>query len=150
VTRPTIHVTNASSRKLHRGRVFNIMARPRHFERFSGNVRDLTPLALDLELVRNRRISLDVYRQRFDNRCLVRFPDLAPGRLRFLDDACLVVDGDTLVCACSKAAAARGQCHRAWAAVWLQRAGWRVVLDGVALAEAALPARAGEGERPAP
>jgi len=34
-------------------------------------------------------------------------------------------------CACSRAAAAAGMCHRVWAAEALARAGWRVVLDGV-------------------
>lgn len=60
---------------------------------------------------------------------------LAPDRLfanaRPHDWAVLVADGDTLCCACSAATAARGLCHRAWAAPYLVRAGWRVLLDGV-------------------
>lgn len=43
----------------------------------------------------------------------------------------LVADGDTLNCQCSAADARRGFCHRAWAGVWLQRAGWVCTLDGV-------------------
>lgn len=37
-----------------------------------------------------------------------------------------------------------GRCHRAWAAPFLVRAGWRVILDGVevAVAEAQLGERA--------
>lgn len=41
-----------------------------------------------------------------------------------------VFDGDTLCCACSVAEARAGRCHRTWAAPFLVRAGWRVVLDG--------------------
>lgn len=42
----------------------------------------------------------------------------------------VVPDGATLVCACSRAAAAAGRCHRVIAADFLRRAGWSVVLDG--------------------
>ena len=41
-----------------------------------------------------------------------------------------VAGGDTLICACSRAAAAEGRCHRVWAAEVLREAGWDVVLDG--------------------
>jgi len=47
-----------------------------------------------------------------------------------------VADGDTLCCACSAANAARDLCHRAWAAPYLVRAGWRVLLDGVEVTDA--------------
>ncbi len=53
-----------------------------------------------------------------------------PGRP---NPARVVRDGDTLCFACSRAHAARGLCHRVWAAELLVAAGWRVVLDGVAL-----------------
>lgn len=42
-----------------------------------------------------------------------------------------VPDGATLICACPRAAAAQGRCHRVIAADLLERAGWSVVLDGV-------------------
>ena len=42
----------------------------------------------------------------------------------------LVDDGDTLFCACSRAAAEAGQCHRVIAADLLHRAGWEVIFDG--------------------
>jgi len=42
----------------------------------------------------------------------------------------VVPDGATLVCACSRSAAADRRCHRVVAADVLRRAGWRVVLDG--------------------
>lgn len=41
-----------------------------------------------------------------------------------------VPDGATLICACSREAAAAGRCHRVIAADLLKRAGWTVVLDG--------------------
>lgn len=41
-----------------------------------------------------------------------------------------VPDGATLICACSREAAAAGRCHRVIAADLLKRAGWSVVLDG--------------------
>lgn len=41
-----------------------------------------------------------------------------------------VPDGATLICACSREAAAAGRCHRVIAADMLKRAGWSVVLDG--------------------
>lgn len=44
-----------------------------------------------------------------------------------------VPDGATLICACSREAAAAGRCHRVIAADLLKRAGWAVVLDGRAL-----------------
>lgn len=44
-----------------------------------------------------------------------------------------VPDGATLICACSREAAAAGRCHRVIAADLLKRAGWTVVLDGRSL-----------------
>lgn len=44
-----------------------------------------------------------------------------------------VPDGATLICACSREAAAAGRCHRVIAADLLKRAGWSVVLDGRSL-----------------
>ena len=41
-----------------------------------------------------------------------------------------VPDGATLICACSREAAAAGRCHRVIAADLLKRAGWSVVPDG--------------------
>lgn len=132
--RPTIHVTNASSRALHHGAVYNIMARPRVFERHSGNVAALTPSRDDLSMAKAGRISLAAYRER----CVERFSGgaLAPGDLK--SGETVVESGDTLVCACSRAAASRGECHRVWAAEHLRAAGWDVVLDGVASQSAGL------------
>jgi hypothetical protein len=44
-----------------------------------------------------------------------------------------VPGGATLICACSREAAAAGRCHRVIAADLLKRAGWTVVLDGRSL-----------------
>lgn len=61
---------------------------------------------------------------------------LGPGRLSYVerrtdDREILVPDGASLLCGCSAAHAAIGECHRAWAAPFLVRSGWRVILDGV-------------------
>ncbi len=45
-----------------------------------------------------------------------------------------VEDGATLVCACSRASAAAGRCHRVLAAEFLAAAGWEVILDGAPFA----------------
>jgi hypothetical protein len=45
-------------------------------------------------------------------------------------DLVLLEDGDTLCCSCARAKAAKGECHRVWAAELLVKAGWRVILDG--------------------
>lgn len=127
MSEPTIHVTNASTKRLHGpGKIFNIMAAPRIFERFSGNVPSLTPNSRDLEAVRVGAITTSEYKRRFDLELASRLH--GPGTL--MDKRGREVnDGDTLVCACSKDAAARGECHRVWAAAALRRAGWRVILD---------------------
>lgn len=138
---PTLHVTNASSRRLHHGAVFSIMAAPRKFERFAGNVAALTPRFDDLIQVKTRLIPMHEYRRRCDGLFRERWLDgaLTPGVLLFSDAALDAPDAPvptlaTLVCACAKAAADRGECHRVWAAEFLRQAGWRVVLDGRELA----------------
>jgi hypothetical protein len=131
MSRPTIHLTNASSRNLHQGRLFNIMAAPRRWERFAGNVAALTPAVEWLRAVQLGTTAPSEYRAACEDRFEA---SLARGCLTLGGLRCpsmLVADGDTLVCACSKAAAAEGKCHRVWAAPFLVRAGWRVVLDGV-------------------
>lgn len=68
--------------------------------------------------------------------------NLVPGRLYFvpnnknitsfeaIERGFIVKDGDTLCCACSRKAASEGNCHRTWAAPYLHKAGWEVILDG--------------------
>lgn len=137
MSRNTIYVTNWSSRGLRGlGKAFTIMALPRSWERGAGWVHRLTPEDKWLHMIRTGRISLAVYR----SECLKKFTmyleagDLAPGRLsaivRGANIATILEDGDALCCACSKAKAAAGECHRVWAAEALVRAGWAVILDG--------------------
>ena len=129
-----IHVTNWSSRKLHGpGRKWTIMAAPRAWEHGEGRVEQLTPLLTDLQAVRDGSLGLAEYRNRF-MREAERYA-LSPGRLLAMLPPAFetfqrVQDGDTLCCACSRAAAERGECHRVWAAELLHIAGWVVVLDG--------------------
>jgi hypothetical protein len=129
--KPTLHVTNWSSRKLHGpGRRWSIMAKPRHWEQGDGLAVGLVPRVADLEAVQHGEIDLAEYRRRFLAKLEERQPwqPLEPGRLyakRHVRDQTIIQDGDTLCCACSCEAADRGECHRA-----LVRAGWRVLLDG--------------------
>lgn len=133
--RPTVHLTNWSSRNLHGpGRRFTIMAKPRKWERGAGSVDVLMPESDDLDAVRLGHIDIDEYRRRFRVGLERKADGLPPGHLwlklnngRGYDN---VEDGDTLCCACSRADAAAGRCHRVWAAQALAAAGWRVVLDG--------------------
>lgn len=130
--KPTLHLTNWSSRKLHgNGAKYRIMAKPRQWERGDGAVPSLTPLAADLDAVRAGTIGIDEYRRRFDTKTRL---SLAPGHITALGESTpynrLLADGDTLCCACSREAAARGECHRVFAAELLVQAGWRVILDG--------------------
>lgn len=123
----TIYVTNWSSKALHGpGTSWTIMARPRRWERGAGTVAALVPAHAMLTAVRGGSIGVGAYRADYLAHVPVRA--LAPGRLRAGD--VVVADGDTLCCGCARDAAARGECHRAWAAELLRRAGWRVVLDG--------------------
>lgn len=129
--RPVLHLTNWSSRILHRGTAYTIMRRPRRWELGAGCVEALTPSAEDLDALRSGAIGVDEYRCRFEAGLAGR--DLRLGVLRAEPTGHLVLSGDTLCCACSRDAALRGECHRVWAARALVRAGWTVYLDGVLL-----------------
>ena len=50
-----------------------------------------------------------------------------------------VEDGAVLTCSCSIAYAKAGECHRAWAAPYLARAGWTVMLDGALFGSSVFP-----------
>jgi hypothetical protein len=133
--KPTLHLTNWSSRKLQGpGRKLSIMAMPRPWEHGDGRVPCLTPDSVDLRLVRDGHIGIDEYRRRFEAKVAESEDRLKPGILgattRF-SGAFAVRDGDTLCCACSRDDATAGRCRRVWAAEALARAGWRVILDGV-------------------
>lgn len=158
---PTLYLSNWASRRSPGrwgpGRRWTIMAKPNpaRGERGEGAVRSLVPTDYDragpvrafyarqwLEAALAARGTDDearttaLYRAEFERQLQAWGPEaLAPGRLFANaaphDWAVHVEDGDTLCCACSAANAARGLCHRAWAAPYLVRAGWRVLLDGV-------------------
>lgn len=146
---PTLHVTNWSSRKLHGpGRRWTIMALPRRWELGEGRVEHLTPRVEDLDAVRNGRIDIAEYHRRFLEHVLAYLLacgeqwgetahlgcDVSVGLFAVVDEdgnTAMVQDGDTLCCACSRAAAAAGKCHRVWSARLLVQAGWHVLLDGV-------------------
>jgi len=151
--KPTVYLSNWSSYRtpgMHGpGWKLTIMARPRAWENGDGTVHTLTPQGREVEVM-HRAVLLRtynpteavevarVYREMIERRWSEQPRALAPGVLyhvpppesgqRFRVD---VVDGDTLCCACSVAEARAGRCHRAWAAPFLVRAGWRVILDGV-------------------
>lgn len=139
MSRPTIYVTNAASRKApHRGpgRVLHIMAAPRAWEQGDGRVPALIPPLPWVREAKAGALPMQEYQARYTLRLSQR--QLGPGLLWTTGDGGSDVrDGDTLICACSREAAADGRCHRVWAARALQAAGWRVVLDGEELAEVA-------------
>lgn len=131
--KPLVHVTNWSSRKLHHGHVYNIMAKPRHWEHGAGNVIALTPSANLLDMVRSGQCEIEQYKAALTMAWAMTADDLQPGALYAVGKTgnWTVAPGDTLCCACSKAEALLGRCHRVWAAEALAKAGWAVVLDGV-------------------
>ena len=108
----------------------------------SGVARDLLDVALDARGTPDEEEAERAYRTAFDAQLLQaeQCGGLAPGRLAYTiqtrADAPrhVVPDGATLCCACSRARAAAGRCHRAWVAPFLVRAGWTVHLDGVLVA----------------
>lgn len=129
--RPTIHLTNFSSPKLHGpGHVYTIMARPRSWEHGDGRIDVLIPPTGLLYRVMKNDLSIEEYRAALE--CFWKDENMSPGSLRWEGggESGSVADGDTLCCACAKSVAAAGRCHRAWAASFLVRAGWRVILDG--------------------
>jgi hypothetical protein len=139
--RPTLYVTNWSSRRLHGpGRKLTIMAAPRRWEHGEGRVPDCIPALADLLDYQSGAIDVREYRRRFEED--IAFANLRPGALTFRNTPWtpgsvepMVLYGDTLLCACSREAAAKGECHRVWAADALVRAGWRVILDGVEVSD---------------
>jgi hypothetical protein len=145
---PTLYLSNWSSSRsvgLHGpGRKLTIMAKPRAWEHGEGRVPLLTPSGTVLPLLqaaladRTDAAAMAAYRSAFEAVLGGAERLLRPRRLLahagpggmgggLTSEVC---DGDTLCCACSRAEAAAGRCHRAWVAPFLARAGWRVLLDG--------------------
>jgi hypothetical protein len=141
MTRPTLYLTNWSSRKLHGpGRKLCAMARPRHFERGDGRLDQCAPKAEWLRAVQNDRLSLGRYRKLCEEwfgtfRLLGSYN---PGALSFKTPTVNptgmrpVEDGDTLYCACARPDSPKRThpCHLELLAPFLVRAGWDVVLHG--------------------
>ena len=142
MTRPTLYLTNVASLRTpgHKGPRdghLTIQARPLHWARGLGRVNVLAPLGalepLMLAAIKERKSGID------STDCMTRYRaayeyhlsqnNLAPWRLGVVtdDDFGFVQDGDTLTCTCAKGV----DCHRRWAAPYLVKAGWRVILDGV-------------------
>jgi len=136
---PKIYLSNWSShgtKGCHGpGKLLSIMVRTSRFAKPDGIIPGLMPRAIDFAEYKDGKIDLDTYRDRyFENSWEV---DFSPGRLTWQPYSFLaqvvetpVGDGDTLCCICSREKAAKGECHRAWIAEFLLRAGWEVVLDG--------------------
>lgn len=126
-------MTNATSRKAPfrgPGRVWTIMAMPRaaYGESGDGPAEALVPEVGWVRGARAGDLPLDAYRVLYQTRLRASLGALRPGVLTANGN--VVAAGDTLICACSRAAAAEGRCHRVWAAEVLGEAGWRVILDG--------------------
>lgn len=135
--RPTLHLTNWSSRAQHGpGRRLCAMARPRWWEHGDGWVLSVAPSELDLADWQAGRLSLDEYRVRYEELIADAADILPPGRLCFARPPARrgqpVQDGDTLLCACPRPDSPRyvRSCHLSWLAPYLVRAAWRVVLYG--------------------
>ena len=131
---PTIYITNWSSRKMHGpGRLLTIMALPRAWEHGDGVVPHLTHYPDDFDALQDGDLSGQDYRERYLQHLTEHRHGLVPGGLFAWSQSSGrtdVVDGDTLLCACSRHQARQGWCHRVWAANALAQHGWEVVLDG--------------------
>jgi hypothetical protein len=106
------------------------MAMPRaaYGEYGDGPAEALVPEVGWVKAVRAGDLTFEEYRDLYTTRLRAHVDALRPGVLTANG---IVVDaGDTLICACSRAAAAEGRCHRVWAAEVLREAGWKIVLDG--------------------
>jgi hypothetical protein len=104
------------------------MARPRRWEHGDAKVPACTPLRADFDALQAGRLAMPEYFARC--RRHMRRAMLRPGELHgwtSMGKILVVLDGDTLCCACARDA----PCHRQVVAGELLEAGWRVVLDGV-------------------
>jgi hypothetical protein len=102
-----------------------------------GFVRILTPRADTYWSWIKNKISIEQFRSAYFECALALKEELKPGKLIWNPysvfnekESHLVDDGDTMCCSCGHSEVISGECHRAWAAVLLQEAGWVVKLDG--------------------
>lgn len=152
----TIYLTNAASRNppyRGPGHVWSIMAapRPQYGEAGEGTVNDLVPMLGHLQALKAGEMTLEQYREHYiwelhhltgplgSGHLWASARPPNPARPRTVFGWKPVADGDTLICCCSRAEAAKGRCHRVWAAQALAEAGWEVILDGKPLVLEAAP-----------
>jgi len=116
------------------------MAAPREWEIGDGIIETLRPDATDLYCLKERGLSLREYFIRFEKKMAERLAEglLAPDMLsatlyqgRFASSF-PVPSGATACCSCPRPGSERRvhRCHLEWAAPYLVRAGWEVVLYG--------------------
>lgn len=120
-----------------RGKKLTIMTRTSHGFFPDGFVRILTPRADTYWSWVKNEISVEQFRSAYFEFALALKGEMKPGKLIWNPysifnekSSNLVDDGDTMCCACGCGEVVSGECHRAWAAVLLQEAGWAVKLDG--------------------
>jgi hypothetical protein len=123
-----------------RGKKLTIMTRTSQGVHPDGFVRILTPRADTYWSWVKNEISIEQFRSAYFESALDLKEELKPGKLiwnpySIFDEKelHLVDDKDTMCCSCGCSEVASGECHRAWAAVLLQEAGWAVKLDGKTL-----------------
>lgn len=154
VTRPRLYLTNAATvcavyraagkrdtlkpetlACVGHGIHWTIMATPRfHYgEVGNGRVKALAPSSTLRSGILSGSLTEAAYRAGY--MADLAFAPIEPGILTAtIEDTGMTIavrDGDTLTCACSRAAAAAGRCHRVWAAEALALAGWDCIVDGV-------------------
>lgn len=148
--RPRLYLSNWSSHRspgMHGpGRKWTAMAEPRAWEWGAGRVRALTPLISEVRpALAERRAGIAdgpetrTYRVDFTKRMAEweLSGGLQPGSLvatvgyDYPGTYPKLGDGETVCCACSVAERRAGRCHLAWAAPFLEKAGWSVVMDGL-------------------
>lgn len=142
--KPAIYLSSFAAPGHHGpGRLWSMVARPLPGEQGEGRVWALLPYGSDLVEFKAGRLTLgnarERYRELLKSRTARATVGIGPGALAAgmpSDDVPFefarveVQPGDTVCCCCSVKEAARGRCHRAWAAPYLHRAGWLVILDG--------------------
>lgn len=148
--RPILYLSNWASHRTPGqhgpGRRWHAMARPRRWELGAGGVPSITPDNVNLWLLRERQITFREYFIRFNIEVAHRLENglLSPGHLGAIPlagrarQAIPIAAGDTICCACARrdSPARQHPCHLEWAAPYLVRAGWDVMLYGRLLTQA--------------